>query len=74
MERTQIGFYLPKADQATLTLHDMRGRVLKVIRADYDRGYHQLEIKRSELPTTGVLYYTLETGDYAATKKMVIVE
>ena len=74
MESTQIGFYLPKADQATLTLHDMRGSVLKVIRAEYGRGYHQVEIKRSELPTTGVLYYTLESGEYVATKKMIIVE
>jgi hypothetical protein len=74
-ERTQIGFYLPKAGEATLTIHDMNGRTLKLIRAHYDRGRHEVELDRSELTNAaGLLYYTLETGTYTETKKMVLID
>ncbi len=39
----------------------MSGRVLKVLKADYGRGYNQVEVDRFELPATGVLYYTVAT-------------
>ncbi|KXK38825.1 MAG: hypothetical protein UZ09_BCD002001198 [Bacteroidetes bacterium OLB9] len=29
---------------------------------------------KAQLGVSGVLYYTLESGDYTATKKMIIVE
>jgi hypothetical protein len=74
LDRTMISFYLPEADQGTLTVHDVQGRILKVMRAEFAAGENQVELKRSELPTTGVLYYTLETGRHAATKKMIILE
>jgi hypothetical protein len=36
-------------------------------------GLNQISINKSEL-ISGVLYYRLETADYSATKKMVVVE
>jgi hypothetical protein len=71
---TMIGFNLPEAAQATITIQDVTGRTLRVIRAQYAKGYNQVSVRANELPASGVLYYTLEAANFTATKKMVIVE
>jgi hypothetical protein len=45
-----------------------------LIRGDFAKGYNQITLNSSELPAVGVLYYTLETADFTATKKMIIIE
>ncbi|MEL6637884.1 MAG: proprotein convertase P-domain-containing protein [Bacteroidota bacterium] len=73
-EQTVLGFYLPQATSASLQVLDVAGRVLLEIPGDYPAGYHELELSRSELPTSGVLYYRLETDSEVAMKKMIVVE
>ena len=70
---TVIGFNLPTAGAATLTVMDVQGKVLKEIRADYAKGYNTVVLKAKEL-TPGVLYYQLESADQVATKKMIIID
>ena len=71
-ERTMIGFSLPQAANATIRISDVTGKTLKLIRGDYAKGYNQINLNSREL-SSGVLYYTLETGDFTATKKMVLI-
>jgi len=68
---TVIGFNLIKADEAVLTISDIQGRILRVIRSDYAAGYHQLRLQSEGLPS-GVLQYTLTSGDFTETKRMVV--
>jgi len=74
LNRTIIGFYLPEATRGNLTLQDASGRVLRTIRGDYTKGYNQVELRRNELPTSGVVYYSLEAGKYIGTKKMILLD
>jgi hypothetical protein len=71
---TVIGFNLAEASHATLTINDVTGRVLKVVRGDFAKGANQVSIDSKELPAAGVLYYTLTSGAYTATKKMIILD
>ena len=73
-DETIIGFTLPEATKATLSVADVTGRVLKTITADYDKGYNQVRFSRNELPAVGVLNYTLKTKNFVSTKQMVITE
>lgn len=70
---TTIGFNLPEAGNATLTIQDVSGRVLNVIENEYAEGFHEIRINSNDLPSTGVLYYTLKTANNTATKKMIIL-
>ena len=70
---TVVGFNLPTAGAATLTVMDVQGKVLKEIRGDYAKGYNQVTLQAKEL-TPGVLYYQLESADQVATKKMIIID
>ena len=69
---TVIGFNLPAAADATINISDVTGKTIKLIRGNYAKGYNQITLNRSELPT-GVLTYTLESGEFIATKKMIII-
>ena len=71
---TLIGFNLPADDTVTLTVSDVTGKVLKLARLDGVKGYNNVVVNSNDLPAAGVLYYTVETSDYTATKKMVIIE
>jgi hypothetical protein len=71
---TLIGFNLAEASSATLTINDVTGRVLKVVRGDFAKGANQISLNSKDLPASGVLYYTLTAGEYTATKKMIIMD
>jgi hypothetical protein len=71
---TIIGFYLPEATSATLTISDVQGKVVKVIDQDFVKGYNQVNLNRNELGATGVLYYRLDTDTDSATRKMILVD
>ena len=71
---TIIGFNLPTAGKAQLKVMDVSGRVLTQIEGDYNKGYNQIALAKSDLGATGVLYYQLETDNNTATKKMVILD
>ena len=46
---TVIGFKVPEATQATLTIYDVTGRVLKRLESQVDKGYHEFTIDRLDL-------------------------
>ena len=71
---TTISFTLPEAMDATLTIYDVSGRVLKQVSRNYAAGYNEELIERNELSGAGVLYYQLETATETATKKMILVK
>ncbi len=70
---TAIRFHLPEAATATLTLTDVEGRTLKTVKGDFAKGYNAINLNRSDLPASGVVFYQLETPAGSATKRMVVV-
>ncbi len=72
--QTMIGFRLPEGDFFTLRIHDASGKVLKEQRGYFEAGYNQMWIHAADLPTSGLLYYTLTSGTHAATRKMVVIK
>jgi len=70
-ESTVIGFSLPEAGSATLSVYDQTGRTVYSKSATWDKGYHSVTIGKNELQASGVLYYRLETATHSAVRKMV---
>src|SRR5699024_6064516 len=40
--QTVIGFNLPEASKATLSVYDVTGKMLKVVEGEYDQGYNEV--------------------------------
>ncbi len=73
-DKTVIGFHLPEATKVTLTIFDLNGKVLKRIEGNYDVGYNEVFLKKSDLNAVGLLYYQLMTKQESITKSMLIIE
>jgi hypothetical protein len=72
-DQTFIGFSLPEATTATLTIYDETGRLLYTQRGDFAKGYNAVAIDISTINPNGagVLYYQIETPTDSDTKKMI---
>jgi hypothetical protein len=70
---TTVAFNLPAAAEATLTLTDVSGRVLRSISGNYAKGLNTVTLQRTDLEAS-VLFYELKTPGFSGTKKMVVVE
>src|SRR5690606_9982934 len=68
---TLIRFELPEAGKARLTLFDLTGSIVLVVEREFSAGENTIEITEGDVPATGILYYRLESGSYAAAKKML---
>ncbi|MEI7587784.1 T9SS type A sorting domain-containing protein, partial [Runella sp.] len=71
VNKTFVGFHLPEASAATLSIFDETGRVVFTQKGTFAKGYNTITIDQALLNTTGVLYYKLETATDSATKKMI---
>jgi hypothetical protein len=69
---TMVGYELPEAASATLTVYDVTGKVVFSMTDKGAKGYNTFEVKN--LNASGVLYYQLDSDDFTATKKMIIIE
>ena len=69
--QTIIGFDLPRAMTASLTITDATGRIVQVVEGDFAAGYNTVGLK---LFSEGVYYYNLTAEDFTATKKMIVTK
>lgn len=72
--QTVVSFTLPEAATAKLSVYDLSGRMITVIQDNFNKGYNEIELNKSQLSGAGVFYYQLDTPDHSAVKKMVIIE
>ncbi len=70
---TEIGFELPEASSGRLTITDMSGRIIMIEKGEFNQGTNWITISKDQLNASGILYYTLETNEYTATRKMVVL-
>ncbi|MFK8162426.1 MAG: SdrD B-like domain-containing protein, partial [Lewinella sp.] len=68
---TTIRFELAAAAPATLTLRDAAGRLISVQDIDAAAGMNTVEL--TNIKASGVLTYTLTSGEFTASKKMVVL-
>jgi hypothetical protein len=69
---TVIRFELAAAGTATLTLRDVTGRLISIQEIDATAGLNAVEL--TNIKASGVLTYTLTSGAFTASKKMVVVK
>ena len=69
-QETVIGFELPEASNAILSIYDVSGKLLKRIEADYEKGYNSIFLSNEGL-SPGLLYYQLVTPIGTITNKMI---
>ncbi len=70
-EVTNISFNLAKSDLINLRVFDVTGKQLFSINSTFAAGAHNITLDKELTNASGILYYTLEVGDFVETRKMV---
>ncbi|MEM8526781.1 MAG: M43 family zinc metalloprotease [Bacteroidota bacterium] len=73
-ENTMIRFDLPQAERVVLSVYEVTGKLVMQVEKEFEAGYQEWTLNTNDLPSTGVLYYTIETGKDRKTGKMVRIE
>ncbi|MDC3166281.1 T9SS type A sorting domain-containing protein [Candidatus Marinimicrobia bacterium] len=76
---TQIRYNLPKENTVTITIFDLAGRNIRTLmNVEQTAGYHTIGWDASndlgEGVAAGMYIYTIQAGEYRATKKMVLLK
>jgi hypothetical protein len=69
--QTTIEFYLPNAENGTLTITDRSGKTIQVIERNFQKGLNQVKINSTDFNINGLFYYELTTPNFHATKRMI---
>lgn len=71
---TLISFSLRKAGQTSLRVYDVLGKEVSVLfNGDLTAGEHSIVFNGENL-TSGVYFYQIQSGDFVATKKMMLIK
>jgi hypothetical protein len=73
-QRTVIGINLTQSVKGILKVTDVSGRVIKSIDREWSKGYNEIWLDRREIQTNGILFYSFESGEFKATKRMILVQ
>ncbi len=73
-EATRIGFDMPRAATATLSIYDLNSKLVHKVIVNAIKGYNSVEINHAQLGVTGVLYYQLDAVGYTETRRMVVIK
>ena len=73
-DRTTIGFVLPKSGKVTFSVFDVTGKLVVEKKGEYAKGANTITLTKDELgATSGVLYYQMKSGEFKASRKMIMM-
>jgi len=70
---TSIAFYLPSAQNVSLTVYQAEGKVIWNQSDSFQKGINEIRLSSEDLSSEGILMYRLDTGATSLTKKMILV-
>jgi subtilisin-like proprotein convertase family protein len=73
-ENTSISFRIPEAGSVKLNVYDLSGKLVKNFNGYYEAGMNDVQIRKSDVGTSGVYYYKVEYGNHSSTRKMILIE
>ena len=71
---THFSFRLPEESDATLTVFDAMGRIVKTQKGHFKKGDNDMILNFADTPpVSGVLFYRLDTSTHSATQRMMLL-
>jgi len=72
-DNTNIDFYIPKDGQVNWGFFDVNGRKLHQINDFYSKGNHSINVRRSDINASGVIYVRMTSAHSQAEFKMMVI-
>ena len=74
VDETAIGWEMPEAGWAKVTVTDFSGKILKIITDNYPIGYNEVKLKRTDLGGAQMMFFRVENACGVETRKMVMID
>lgn len=71
---TTIGFSLPRTMEATISVFNINGQLVKRIGGEFPAGDNQVDLQRDLFPVNGIYYYQLQTAGFQDIKRMILLQ
>ena len=71
---TVVPFFINYNAHITCTVTDMNGKTVYVESGNYDKGYHEINIQKKQLPSSGIYYYHLQTDKNRVFRRMILID
>lgn len=72
--QTVIPFEIVQTERVELIVFDVSGKVLLKKTGDFNEGYNEWHLNRSEINGSGVIYYKIASESGTATRKMLLID
>ncbi len=73
-QSTTVRFNLPTSNLVTISVFDVTGKKLYSTSNTYAKGMNSVVLDVNSFDSNGILYYQVETNEYSATRKMVVLK
>jgi hypothetical protein len=71
---TKIVFQIPESENVSLKIYDVLGNeIASLLNEEKSPGKYEIEFNASHL-SSGIYFYTLRTGTFINTKKMILIK
>lgn len=72
---TSIRFELPTTSNVTLKVYNVRGQLVEILvnNEQVSAGFKEVEFNATNL-ASGIYFYSIQAGDFKATKKMILIK
>ena len=74
MQKLLFPTNLPNDEKVQITIYSVDGTKVKQIEQSFKAGRNSVPIKRADLIASGVYYYEIQTDNFTAAKKMILIE
>ena len=71
---TSIAFELPSDEFVSLNIYNVNGDLLRTFSGNYAKGLNTILVNTNDLSGNRILYYKLDTGEYSAVRKMIVIK
>lgn len=73
-EYTTISFTLPHSSNVAFSVKDIYGKNVVTKNIQGEQGYNEVIVDRTDISVAGIYYYTIETKQNTASRKMIVID
>ncbi|MFZ1297792.1 MAG: T9SS type A sorting domain-containing protein, partial [Saprospiraceae bacterium] len=73
-QSTIIPFQISERSDIEIRIVDINGKLIYETRANYNKGYHEIEIQKNQLDRSGIYYYQLKSNKYNLFRRMILID
>ncbi len=73
-QKTNFRFFIPEKSEVDISIFTLNGERIFYVTNFYEKGTHNFDVKKKDLPRSGIYYYQIRTSNQTKTQKMILIK